>query len=257
MKKIAFLFLTSLVFISCKKGGEGFLIRESDATKSKTALLILNDHAKNAQNFETAIIRGTASYTEEDKTTKVGIDLMIEKDKQILLNIRYADIPVAKALITPDGIQYYEKFHENAFQGSYDILTQFIGASVNYNRFQNLLLGQVLDSQTKKEFETTIEDGLHKLQSSEQEELQSTYFFEDHNTLLKKEAIAERDSNRKVTISYPGYQKVSNYIVPTEINILAEEEKTINLNIRYRKVSFNEDLQINYSVPKGYKMINL
>lgn len=257
MKKIACLLLTSLVLIGCKKGSEGFLVREADAKNSKTALVILNDHAKNAQNFKTAILRGTAQFTKDNSTNKVGIDVMIEKDKQILLNIRYADIPVAKALITPEGIQYYEKFNENAFQGSYDILTQFIGADVNYNRFQNLLLGQVLDSREDKEFAASIEDGLHKLSSSEQEELQSTYFFEDQNTLLKKEAITERDSNRKVTISYPGYQKVQNFIVPTEINILAEEEKTINLNIRYRKVSFNEDLQINYSVPKGYKMINL
>ncbi|MDR0224495.1 MAG: DUF4292 domain-containing protein [Myroides odoratus] len=257
MKKIAFLCLTSLLFISCKKGGEGFLLRESDATKSKTALVILNDHAKNAQNFETVTLKGTAQYKTEEESYKIGLEVLIEKDKQIQLNIRYSDILVSKALITPDGIQYYEKFHENAFQGGYDVLTKFIGADVNFNRFQNLLLGQVLDSQNSGEYVASIEDGLHKVSSPEQEELQSTYFFEDENTLLKKEAITERNSNRKVTISYPGYQKVKNFIVPTEINILAEEEKTINLDIRYRKVSFNEDLQINYAVPKGYKLINL
>lgn len=258
MKKIAFLCLTSLLFIGCKKGGEGFLLRESDATKSKTALVILNDHAKNAQQFKTVTLQGTAQYKDEFENRKVGIEILIEKDKQIQINIRYADIPIFKALVTPENLQYYNKLNETAFEGGFDILTQFVGTDINFNRLQNLLLGQVLDSQNTKEFVATIEKGLHKVQSVEQEELQSTYFFEDENSLLKKEAIEERDSNRKVTISYPGYQKFKHFIVPTELNIVAEKgEKTLNLAIHYRKVSFNEDLRLNYSVPKGYKMINL
>lgn len=258
MKKIVFLCLTSLVLISCKKGNEGFLLKESNATKSKTALVILNNHAKNAQQFKTVVLQGTAQYKDEFENRKVGIEILIEKDQQIQFNIRYADIPIFKALVTPENLQYYNKLNETAFQGGFDVLTQFVGTDINFNRLQNILLGQVLDSQNDREFVATIEEGLYKVSSTEQEELQSTYFFEDENNLLKRESIEERDSNRKVTISYPGYQKIKNFIVPTELHILAEEgEKTLNLDLRYRKVSFNEDLHLNYSVPKGYKMINL
>ncbi|MBB1139484.1 DUF4292 domain-containing protein [Myroides sp. WP-1] len=258
MKKIAFILLAGLLFMGCKKGNEGFLLRESDAKKSKTALVILNDHAKNAQQFKTVTLQGTAQYKDEFENRKVGIEVLIEKDTQIQMNIRYADILIFKALITPDNLQYFNKLNETAFQGGFDILTQFIGTDINFNRLQNLLLGQVLDSQEDKEFIATIEDGLHKVSSTQQEELQSTYFFEDENSLLKKESIAERDSNRKVTISYPGYQKINHFIVPTALNIQAEEgEKNLNLDIRYQKITFNEDLHFNYSVPKRYKMINL
>ncbi|MGS4345821.1 DUF4292 domain-containing protein [Myroides odoratus] len=258
MKKIVFLCLTSLVLISCKKGNEGFLLKESNATKSKTALVILNNHAKNAQQFKTVVLQGTAQYKDEFENRKVGIEILIEKDQQIQFNIRYADIPIFKALVTPENLQYYNKLNETAFQGGFDVLTQFVGTDINFNRLQNILLGQVLDSQNDREFVATIEEGLYKVSSTEQEELHSTYFFEDENNLLKRESIEERDSNRKVTISYPGYQKIKNFIVPTELHILAEEgEKTLNLDLRYRKVSFNEDLHLNYSVPKGYKMINL
>lgn len=258
MRKIALIVLTSILFIGCKKGGEGFLLREANAKKEKTALVVLNDHAKNAQQFETAFLQGTAQYKDRYENRKVGIEILIEKDKQIQINIRYADILIFKSLITPENLQYYNKLDETAFMGGFDVLTRFVGTDINFNRLQNLLLGQVLDSQENKAFTATIEEGLHKLSTVEQEELQSTYFFEDENSLLKKEAIEERDSNRKVTISYPSYQKIKHFIVPTEVNILAEEEeKTINLDIRYRKVSFNEDLHLNYSVPKGYKMINL
>lgn len=258
MKKITLLFLTCLLFWSCKKGNEGFLLREADATKSKTALVVLNDHAKNAQQFKTVSLQGTAQYKDYQENRRVGIEILIEKDKQIQINIRYADISIFKALVTPENLQYYNKLDETSFEGGFDILTRFVGTDINFNRLQNLLLGQVLDSQENKEFVASIENGLHKLSSIEKEELQSTYFFEDENSLLKKEAIEERDSNRKVTISYPGYQKIKHFIVPTELNILAEEEeKSINLDLRYRKVSFNEDLHFNYNVPKGYKRINL
>ena len=258
MKKIAFICLASLLFIGCKKGNEGFLLREADAKKSKTALVILNDHAKNAQQFKTVSLQGTAQYKDEFENRKVGMEVLIEKDKQIQINIRYADILIFKALITPENIQYFNKLNKTAFQGGFDILTQFVGTDLNFNRLQNLLLGQMLDSQADKAFTATIENGLHKITGVQEEELQSTYFFEDENSLLKRESIEERDSNRKVTISYPEYQKFKQYIVPTEVNIHAEEgEKSLQLDLRYRKVTFNEDLHQNYSVPKGYKMINL
>ncbi|MGG5506610.1 MULTISPECIES: DUF4292 domain-containing protein [unclassified Myroides] len=258
MKKITFILLAGLLIMSCKKGNDGFLLRESDAKKSKTALVILNDHAKNAQQFKTVILQGTAQYKDEFENRKVGMEVLIEKDKQIQINIRYADILIFKALITPENIQYFNKLNETAFQGGFDILTQFVGTPINFNRMQNLLLGQVLDSQGDTAFVSTIEEGLHKISSTQEAELQSTYFFEDENSLLKKESIEERDSNRKVTIAYPGYQKVSSFIVPTAVNIQAEEgEKNLNLDIRYQKVTFNEDLRFNYSVPKRYKMINL
>lgn len=257
MKKLLYLLIGCLLLGSCKKTKERLFLNESNAKHSKTALVILNNHAKNAQDFSTILIKGTVNYNVDDANQRAGIDIHIEKDTLIYINVRYLGISVAKALITPEQVEYYEKLNNSYFEGDYSLINQLLGTEVDFNRLQNILLGQLLDSKTDQALIATIEDGLHKLAPAERNDIESVYFFEDKNALLKKESITDFFSNRRLTISYPNYQKIHNFVLPTEINIKAEQEKVINLNIIYDKVSFNETSPINYKVPSGYKKIDL
>ncbi|UVD81125.1 DUF4292 domain-containing protein [Myroides albus] len=258
MKKILLVVFCLTLLVACKKNKNSLNLDEGNATNTKTVLTILNEHSKHAQNFKTTLIRSSASYETDKQSQKFAIDISIEKDKQIMLNIRYIGFPVAKALITPEQVQFYDKWNKVYFKGTFDILTQWIGTELDFNRFQNLLLGQALDSKDKtNNLQSSIAKGLHKIESTIDTDVQSTYYFEDKNGLLKKEEISEPQQNRKVTISYPNYQRIGKYTAPTEINIKAEQEKSINLNIRYEKVTFNEKTNFQYKVPSGYKEIKI
>lgn len=257
MKKILLILFIAVSAIGCKKHKGDSLLDEANATKHKTALIILNDHAKNAQDFKSTFIKSTIVYESGSSNQKVTADIAIEKDKQIFVNIRVLGFTAAKALITPSKVEYYIPFNSEYFEGDFDVLSKYVGTELDYNRLQNLLMGQVLDSKSETNLLATIEDGLHRLAPAEQKDLASNYFFEDKSALLKKEEITQASTNRKVTISYPNYQRIQKYVVPTEINIQAVQEKSINLNLRYDKVTFDDDYQIRYSVPKGYKRIGL
>ncbi|MDR2222810.1 MAG: DUF4292 domain-containing protein [Flavobacteriaceae bacterium] len=257
MKKILLVVFATLSLMSCKSKKIGVGLDEVDATKHKTALYILNEHSKNAQNFSTSQIRSSISFESDTQSNNASADIMIEKDKQIFLNVRVFGISVAKALITPEKVQYYEIVNKTYFDGDFSILSQYVGTDLDFNNLQNLLLGQVLNSTTDQNLLASIEGGLHKLSPAKEEDLISNYYFEDKGALLKKEEIEQKSTNRKVTISYPAYQQVKDYVVPTEINIKAIQEKSINLNLRYDKVTFGEELRIRYAVPSGYKRIGL
>ncbi len=257
MKKHTLLLFICIALQGCKSGKNAFISNESAAKNAKTSLFILNEHAKNAQNFETAIIKGAATYVSDSQNQDVGMDVQIEKDKQILINLRVKGFPVAKALITPDKIRYYSRLNNSFFEGDYAVLTRILGQELHYNQLQNLLLGQVLDSKSEDQFIASIENGLHKLSPTEQEDIRATYYFEDQNSLLKKEEITEVDTDRKLTISYLKHQKINDYIVPAEIHILAEQINKISLNLYYKKITFNEPVTIKYKVPTDFKRIDL
>ncbi|MHC5201149.1 DUF4292 domain-containing protein [Myroides sp. LJL119] len=259
MKKILLALLCSLFIISCKKDKTIHTIFEKNATSNKTALKVLNQHAKNAQDFQTTIIRSTASYQADKDSKKFSLDILIQKDQSILLDIRFISFPVARALITPDNVAYYDKINKEYFEGDFEVLSDLLGTDISFNRLQNILLGQVLDSQSQSgDMESVIDQGLHKITAIDKKEpVQSTYYFEDNNALLKKEEIIEPVKQRSVVITYPSYQKIGKYTAPSQINILAEQEKSINLNLRYDKISFNEQINLPYSVPKGYKRVTI
>lgn len=256
-KKIIFFLFCLTLLASCKKDKAIYDIVEKDATHNKAALRVLNEHAKNAQAFDTALIRTTANYQQDGtKNQRFTLDISIEKDKNILLDIRFLGFPVARALINPDQIQYYDKINKVYFDGDYSILNTWLGTELNFNRLQNLFLGQVLDSYNQQEvLQSTVEEGWHKVSSIEDNGNASNYFFEDKNALLKKEQIIEPENQRIVTINYDSYKKIGKYTAPNQINIQAQQEKVINLDLRYDKVSFNEQINLHYNVPKGYTRI--
>ena len=67
MKKTAILLFICIGLLGCKSGKNTFIWNESAAKNVKTSLFILNEHAKNAQNFETAIIKQIKiNVTEKD-----------------------------------------------------------------------------------------------------------------------------------------------------------------------------------------------
>lgn len=259
MKKISLLILCTLfLVVGCKKKNIDNVLDEGEASNAKTVLTILNNHSKQNLDFQTTAIRTTSTYDDNGDTKKVSMDIFIEKDKQILLNVRFIGIPIAKVYVTPQGVQYYEKWNKVYFEGDFSMLSKWVGTDLNFNKFQNILLGQALDTKSEvTKYVATIEDGLHKIKSKVEEDIQSAYFFEDQNGLLKKEEISQPSSNRLVTISYPEYKKVGKYTVPSEINVNARQEKTLHLNIRYDNVTFNESLNFNYKVPAGYKKVGI
>lgn len=258
MKKVFALLLVTLTLGACKStkiAGDG--VSESAASSSKTVLHIVNGHYKNSPDFNTANIRSSTSYKGNGQQLGFDTDIRIEKDKQILITVKFFTITMAKAYITQDKVQYYEKMNSSYFEGDYSMLSKWLGTDLDFQKVQNLLLGHAINDLNKEKLVASLEDGLHKLESTNTKGLESTYYFEDQDLLLKKEALTQQKENRSVTISYPNYQKIQDITLPSEINIDAEQEKTIHLNIIYNKVTFNEKLSFPYSVPNNYKRINI
>lgn len=258
MKKVLALTLVLLTLGACKTAKiSGTGVSESAASQSKSVLNIVNGHYKNSPDFKTAIIRSSTNYQGKGQNLNASSEIRIEKDKQILISVKFLGFTVAKALITKDKVQYYEKMNSAYFEGDYSMLSQWLGTDLDFQKVQNLLLGHAINDLNKEKLVASLEDGLHKLESASSKGLESTYYFEDEDLLLKKEALSQKKQNRSITITYPAYQKVQNITLPTEINIDAEQEKTIHLSIIYNQVTFNEELSFPYSVPNNYKRINI
>jgi hypothetical protein len=163
---------------------------------------------------------------------------------------------MAKALITPQSVQYYEKLNGKYFEGDYASLSQWLGTDLDFNKVQNLLIGQALDNLNNSKYTASIVDKLYKLEDVKDSNTKKTYYFEAENFLLKKQEIEQPAQDRKLQISYPEYQKLSDKIVPLKFAIEANQKKgKTNIDIDYKTITFNEDFSFPYSVPDGYERI--
>ena len=65
----------------------------------------------------------------------------MEKDKIIWLS---APLSVAKVMITPDKVSYYNNWENVYFDGDFSLLSDLLGTELDFTKVQNLLLGETL-----------------------------------------------------------------------------------------------------------------
>jgi hypothetical protein len=247
---IAILLLIALA--SCKSKA---VVAEAGAGKKLAPEKIIENHYSNKKEFTTLYIKANAHYEDAKQSQNVTAEIKIKKDEAILVSIRFLGITMAKALITPTEVKYYEKLNGKYFEGDYSMLSKWLGTDLDFKKVQNLLVGQALDDLRKGKYITSIEDTFYKLSQTDGN-TSKDYFFEGGRFALKKEKISQQQQDRNLLVFYPGYTDYNQVALPTSIIIeAAGKNNKTNINIDYTNVTFNEELSFPYSVPDGYERI--
>lgn len=253
MKKYFTLVVSVLLFASCKPKA---VLVEGNASTTIAADKVIESHYNNKVDFSTLYIRASARYEDDKNTQNVSADIRIKKDEKILISIRVLGLTMAKALITPTSVQYFEKIGNKYFEGNYEGLSQWLGTDLDYNKVQNMFLGKALDDLRKEKYAVSIMEKLYKLESKSNEKNIKSFLFESDNFLIKRQEINQPLQDRTLQIVYPDYKKYNEMILPLSLTINARQQKgKTNIEIEYKNVKFNEDLSFPYSVPEGYERI--
>jgi hypothetical protein len=251
MKKYLAIF-TIILFASCKPKA---VLAEGSANNTIAADKIIESHYNNKSNFSTLYIKASAHYEDANNTQNVSAEIKIKKDEKILVSIRVLGITMAKALITPTSVQYYDKLGNKYFEGDYAGLSKWLGTDLDFQKVQNLLIGKAIDDLHKGKYVVSIMEKLYKLQSNVGNS-ENSFYFEADNFLIKRQEINQPTLDRTLQVVYPDFKKYDEAILPLALSINArQKENKTNINIEYKNSTFNEDLSFPYNVPEGYERI--
>ena len=254
------LFILAIIFLSSCKSKAVFVDTKTPTTVVKdenvlTSEKIIQNHYNNKSDFSTLYIRASAKYKHEDDSQSVTAEIKIKKDEKILVSIRVLGITMAKALITPNEVKYYEKINGTYFEGDYQSLSQWLGTDLDFNKIQNILIGQPIDDLTKGNYSFTETDNFYKLNTVE-DKTEKSFFFEAAHFLLKKQEISQPEKERSFEVNYPNFQDFATGIFPANLTINAfQKNGKTTIIVDYNSITFNEDLTFPYSVPDGYDRI--
>ena len=99
---------SSTILVSCKP--KATLVTQSNkVNKSIGTNKIIENHYNNKSDFSTLYIKSSVKFDDGKQSQNVTAEIKIKKDEIILISIRFLGITMAKALITPDEVKYYEK----------------------------------------------------------------------------------------------------------------------------------------------------
>lgn len=251
MKKYIAILVLCFLF-SCKTKA---ILNEGKASDELTSEKIIVNNYKNKKGFSTLNISAGARYKDENNSQSVTAEIKIKKDEKILVIVRVLGFSVAKALITPNEVKYYEKINNTYFEGNYQSLSQWLGTDLDFQKVQNLLIGEAIDDLNKSVFTNTIINKMYKLNTIEGE-TEKSFLFEPNQFLLKNQQVVQAQKEREFEIDYSNFQEFSTTTMPTHLNINAIQKKgKTNISVDYKTVTFNEDVSFPYNVPEGYERI--
>ncbi|TAF73664.1 MAG: DUF4292 domain-containing protein [Flavobacterium sp.] len=254
MKKYGLLFVL-ITLISCKSKS-GVVMTAPKENKNSTSSVIEKLY-QNKNDFSTLYIKSSANYADEKMSQNVTAEIKIKKEEQILVSVRFLGITMAKALITPQGVSYYEKINGTYFEGDFKGLSQWLGTDLDYSKIQNLLVGQAIDDLTKGKYKETLEaNQKYKLEDLSNENTQKSFFIDALKFVLQKQEIAQAKEGRSIEVAYGNFEQHTNVALPSNVQIVALQPKgKTEIKLNYNTITVNEALSFPYSVPSGYKRI--
>jgi hypothetical protein len=245
--------ILAIFFFGCKSKAT---LLEGAATSNLSADKVIANHYNNKKDFSTLYIKASAKYRDDKQSQSVTAEIKIKKDQQILVSVRFLGITMAKALITPTEVKYYDKINNEYFEGDYSGLSKWLGTDLDFNKVQNLLLGGPIDDLHKSKYAVSIMNKWYKLENDTKSNTNKAFYFEAERFLLKQQEINQPNAERELRIVYPEYKEYSQMILPLSLVIDANSKgKNTNISVEYKSVSFNEDLSFPYAVPEGFERI--
>ncbi|KAF2511298.1 DUF4292 domain-containing protein [Flavobacterium foetidum] len=256
MKKYIAIAILSISLISCKSKMTAVQTSPTETVAIKEDKKVVEKHYENKLDFSTLYIKASAKYVDEKQSQNVTAEIRIERDKQILISVRFLGITMAKALITPSAVSYYEKINSTYYEGDFSSLSKWLGTDLDYNKVQNLLVGEAFDDLRKGKYTQTIVENLFRLEDQRDNNIKKSFYLDAEKYLIQKEEISQPSENRNLQIAYSDNKVFDQGIIPTTIEINAVQPKgKTNINLNYNNISFNEELSFPYSVPSGYKKV--
>lgn len=216
---------------------------------------IINAHYSNQPKFKTLRGRVKIDYANGDESQGVNVSLRMEKDKVIWMS---APLGVVKAHITPNRVSFYNKLQNEYFDGDFSYLSDLLGTELDFEKVQNLLLGNAVLDLRKERFNSEVYNGNYQLKPKKARELFKILFqLEPKNFKIATQEISQPEKMRQLQANYT-YQNISGNVLPNEVKIVAEEAGDLTtIDLSFRNLEINKPMNFPYKVPKGYDKITL
>lgn len=255
LKKFLYILSIALLVASCKSSKIG----NTNTNLGLSAKKVIKNHYKNAFDKETVSARLKVKYVGKKKFPGVTASLRIKKDETIWISLSKFGFPVGKALITPNRVSYYEKINRTYFDGDFTLLSNWLGTDLDFNKIQNLLLGQAVLNLKDNTFNINFLQNKYLLRPKKEYDLFTILFLiNSDNFKINRQEISQKKEDKTLVINYNNYIMVEDEVFPKQIHIAASDTKnTSTLDVDYKSIEFNNPVSFPFKIPRHYKQIVL
>lgn len=244
----------ALLWTSCKS----LAVLPNKAPVDKVDLKLLSKQM-NKQHAKFNHLRGRlkATYDNGKNKQQVIVSLRMTQDEKIWMSANML-IPIAKLMITPKAVQFYEKFQKTFFEGDVDFINRQFNTQFGFQNLQDLLLGKPVIGLQKGRWKQIANPIDYVLSPRGRiKDFQPTYFVDPTTFLLKEQRFVLPQGQRILSFKYPEYQKVGGENLPKRVEIsFLEGKELLQVQLEFSRLNFPKNITFPFSIPAGYQPIS-
>ncbi|WP_282042290.1 DUF4292 domain-containing protein [Winogradskyella flava] len=250
--KIAFTLVLLTFLINCKSAKS--VIESGKASEKLSAKQVIKQHEKNGADFKTLQGKVKIDITQDQKEQGSTFNLRIEKDKVIWLS---AKLGLARMMITPQKVRFYNKLDNEYFDGDYKLLSDFVGVDLDFMKVQNILLGQAIYNLKEEPHMVSVNENSYALQPKDQRALlELFYLINPSHFKMDSLQLFQQLKKRILQVDYKSYQEIDKQVLPKDIRIIAvEDSDEVAITMEFKSLALNDEVRFPFKIPAGYKEI--
>lgn len=256
LKKITCFFLVLVLLPSCKSVTK--TVEKSSLKPLSISQIIANQKASDVM-AKTVIGKIKVKYITAKKTQNITAKLRLQKDSVIWISLTaVGGIPVAKILIKPHHVKYYEKLNKTYFDGDFSLLNSWLKTDFDFLKIQNLLFAQPIYKPNAKKFILAIAENNYQLKAKKKiDNARPIYWLYPTNFKLHKQAFY-KNKKEHLSFIYDGFDASTNNIYPNKMQVIAQNKKErVKIILTYRSLKFDLPLRFPFKIPKNYKPLEI
>ncbi|MGB1451878.1 MAG: DUF4292 domain-containing protein, partial [Marinirhabdus sp.] len=188
-------------------------VSKTATVKPATALAaekLIAYHKAASPSFTTLAARMYVTYETEEKSQGIAVNLRMEKGKKIWVKASILGITLAKALITPNRVRYYETVGNTYFEGNFSLLSHWLGTHITFEKAEAILLGQSIFNLTEGRFTSEATAAGYKIVPETQpENFIYGLTLNAENFKVRSETVSQPAENRLTVLRYTGYGAIN------------------------------------------------
>ncbi len=228
-------------------------LKASEPALSSTLITSLNNNFINFKTFNAKL--KIESSDNKGKNPDITAIVKIVKDSAIWISLTATilNIEVYRVYITPDSVILLDKRAKEVQYRSLDFLQSVTQIPFKFSTIQNLLIGNpIFYDAAKADYTEAVNNFTGFYVGSEFKHLLT---IDKQSKMITHSKLDDVDAGRQRTasITYESYNMADGINFSSERKIFIAEQNKIDLNLKFIRVEFNKELEINFSVPKSYK----
>jgi hypothetical protein len=261
----------ALFFAACHSSRKASVPKVKDDKKTEAESAPFLEERIDSSSFRARTFSAKADVTtrQGENTLSFNINMRVKSDSIIWISITpLLGIEVARVMVTPDSVKFIDRINKKYSVTDLEFFNRLFDINVDFDIIQGIITGNLFAYKKNKFNSVYTEEGQYILSTLSKRKLKRSLedidpskpvvqdvWVSDSNYRISRLSVEDRKLNKSLTVSYRDHQPTDGGLFPYKSTTEVKTEKELIIEIEYKKVTLNGELEFPFSIPDSYESI--